>query len=548
MRPTVFHRCLALTVMLLLAVTTARADKVFLTDGRVIEGQVAEAGDRIGVITPEGVQWFRRDQVARVEPGLLKQVDPAVRQAFLAAKAKVKRLDSPADAVALWETYIAEDPKSPLLPLAMEEIRRWKKAAKDGLVIWAGKPVWPEQRDAAQKEAVELIDAGIALHDAGTFAEARKQLEKAGRLWPDHPTVSFYSGLVLRQLRRPIEAARSFAEVLDTIPEHVPSMNNTACVCARLSDYRSAVTFLARALRRDADNSILVDNAWEVLHAMEAEKKGDVLRPDLLKISRDNLKVLTDACTAQRNRMAKVDKHRWGSAWISKAELDRHIARSREIRQRLETIAREVRLIQARITGLDNRIDVVKKMRAACLQNNDAGGALVFQRQLKDLYAERADLEQQEGRLLAEGRELQKQRPEPAWSGELVMMGVQSPVSAMAAQPQADQAIRTVVRSGKTVMVGGDGVFLGRASAGRHHPKSIWNPLSPHGSGYSKRSVFDERSPYGRWVSYLSVRDPRATKPPRLMLDGTLVCYVTTNASFEPRITLETLVALLRGR
>jgi len=542
------RRYLTLAIAVLLAAPAARADKVYLTDGRVIEGQVSEAGDRIGVITSDGVEWFRRDQVERVEPDLLKQVDPKAREAFLAARDKARTLETPAEAVALWERFIADDPEGPLVSLAVEEIKVWRKAARDGLVIWAGKAVPPAERDSAQKEAVELIDAAIAFHDAGEYARADKALRQADRLWPNHPTVAFTSGLVLRQLRRPIDSARRFAGVLRAIPEHVPSMNNTACVCARLSDYRSAVTFLAGALRRDAENDILVDNAWEVLHAMEAEKTGDVLRLDLLRISRDDLKVLSNACTAQRNRMIKEDRYRWGSAWISKAQLDEHAARSREIADRLKAIADEVRVLQSRIAALDRRIEVVGKMRTACLQRNDAASALVFQRQLKDLYAARNDLEQTEGRLLAEARELQKQQPRPTWTNELVMMGAQSPLETISGQPEAGEAVRTVVRSGKATLLGGDGEFLGRVSAERHHPKSVWNPLGPHGSPYSGRSIFDPRSPYGRWVSHLSVRDPRATKPPRLMLDETLICYVTTNTSLEPRITLETLVALLRGR
>ena len=127
-------------------------------------------------------------------------------------------------------------------------------------------------------------------------------------------------------------------------------------------------------------------------------------------------------------------------------------------------------------------------------------------------------------------------------------MQVTSPLKGVGGGPEADETVRRAVLSGKAVLVGGDGTFLGRVSAEAHHTGSIWNPLGPHGSPHSNVSLFDVRSPYGRETSYLSHRDPQATKPPQLQLNDKPVAHLTTNPSLEPRLSLETLVSHLRNR
>lgn len=530
----------------LMTTVVAGADRLILVDGTVIEGQVSRTGDRYGVITDSGIRWFNVKEVERVIPDPLKTADLATRAAFLAVKAEALRQDFPAQAIALWKAYIARNPDGPLLETAQAEILRWEKAEALGLVVWGRKLVRPEERDESQRKAVELIDTGILLYRDGKFAEARKALDKAAGRWPGHTTINYYSGLVLPHLRQPLAGARRLVRVLNDLPQHVPTQNNLACLCAQLTDYRSAVLMLAKALRRAPENETLLANAWEMLHQIDAAKPGPVLRLELAKMSKANLQVLRDAVIAHRNRMALKDRYRWGSEWISQSQLDDHIADRKAVQERLDELQKELQILGARIKRLDIDIQVTQQSRAALIQAGDVRSALVFQKKLKDLNEDRRRLVDAQNEIKAEAREQVKAMPKPEWSGKMVMMEIERPADTVGKGPLPDQAIRTAVLTGQVRIVGGDGAFLGRVSVEPHHPLSIWNPLGPHGTAFGEKSLFDPRSPYGRPLSYLSHRDPKATHPPRLMLGDRRVAYLTTNPALSPRVTLESLIAALQ--
>jgi tetratricopeptide (TPR) repeat protein len=535
-------------VVLAVGLTTAvaAADRLVLIDGTVVEGQVSRTGNRYGVITDSGVQWFDADQVERVILDPLKAADPTTRAAFLAVKAEAFRQDSPAQAIALWKTYITRNPDGPLLETARAEILRWEKAEALGLVVWGRKLVRPEERDASQRKAVELIDTGISLYRDQKFTEARKAFDKAAGRWPGHATVNYYSGLVLRHLRQPLAGARRLVRVLDALPQHVPTQNNLACICSQLTDYRSAVLMLAKALSREPENETLLANAWEMLHQLDVAKPGPVLRLELARMSKANLQVLRDAVIAHRNRMTLQDRYRWGSEWISKSKLDGYIADQKAVQKRLDEMQKELQLLSAKIKRIDIDIQVTQQSRAALIQAGDVRSALVFQEKLKDLNEERRRLVDAQNVIKANARDWVKTLSKPEWSGKMVMMDITRPADTVGKGPLPDQAIRTAVLTGQLRIVGGDGTFLGRVSVEPHHPRSIWNALGPHGSAFSGKSIFDPRSPYGRPMSYLSHRDTQATHPPHLMLGDRRIAYLTTNAAHSPRVTLESLIAALR--
>lgn len=536
----------ALLLLLAICASQVAADTLVLKDGTTVEGQVSKTGARYGVITDAGIQWFDQDQVERVELDPLKTVDADTRAAYLAVKAEAARQEAPAEAIALWEKYIADHPAGPLLETARGEILAWQKALALGLVPWAGKRVRPEERDLAQRKAVELIDTGLRQVTDGKFAEARKTLDQAARLWPNHPTVDFYSAEVLRNSRQPLDAAKRLVNVLQEMPEHLPSLNNLACLCSQLTDYRSAVVFLARALRKAPYHETVVDNAWEVLHLIDSVKQGNIPRPDLLKISKDDLAVLTEACAAQESRMARQDRYRWGSTWIARTQLEDHLAARKAVEQKIAEMQKEMERLNAQIADVDLRIEAANRTRDANMQAGSGSGVIVIQRQIRELQAERAPLVDAKARLQAQARDLVKNRPEPQWSSKTTMLPIESPLAKIADGPEPEQAIRNAILSGQAVLTGGDGQPLGRASVEPHHPRSIWNALGRHGSPWSKLSVFDPTSPYGRDISALSCRDPAATTPPQLVLSGQKICYLTANPALSPRITLESLVTVLR--
>ncbi len=539
---------LTVVAISLIPVAEAAADKLILKNGRVLEGQVSESGDNVAVINDDGVHMFSRGEVERIERDLLNRVDPSTRNEFVRTRALALRQETPEEAIAVWEAYVEKHPDGKLLPRAREEIDRLKEADEKGLVLWAGELVTPAERDAARSEAAGRIREGIRRYRLGEYGEARRTLREADRLWPNHPTVQFYRGHVLRRLRDPRRAARRFTDVLSTLPEHVPSLNNAACLCARLSDVRSGIRLMARALRREPNSNTLANNAWEILHLVDEIKQGPVVRADLLDIAEADVELLRQACLDHQRRLLEEGKARWGSEWVTVEQYKKRLDQRQEIKAQLKHLRAEARRLAAEIEALEDRMETLLRLKRAALQIDAPETALRHERELRDLRRRRGELQRRQARNAQEIKELAGKTPREEWTGAMILMDAENPREQFKATADVDEAIRRAVLSGKAELRAADGTFLGRINSRPHDLQSIWNTLGPHGSAYSEVSVFDPKSPHGSPDSQHSAVNPSASEPPALTLDGERVAYVTANPDLSPRIALGSLVEIIRQR
>jgi hypothetical protein len=521
-------------------------DVVVLKDGRRVEGQTADSGDTVIVSTPDGVRSFRRDEIDRIEPDLLKQADAATRAAFHLARKEALRRATAAEAVAIWQQYMADHPHSSLLPLAQDELNRWQRAATDGHVIWCGKAMPPQDRDRIKAQVYELLDSGLERIAAGDFAAARRDLTRAEGLWTNHPTAHFYLGDVWRHLRNPIAAAKHYDAVVGELPDCVPALNNCACVCAQLKDYRTAVTYLARAIRRDDQNDLLADNAWEMLHMLELDKQGPGLRLDFFKVSVDDRKTLEEACRAQQERMKAQGKARWGSRWVSSAEYATLLDEQKDADRRMAELTSKIRMIDAEISQMQGRLDTLVRMRNQLTQSGSDARLATFHREVRELLEDIQERKSERAQLAKEAKDVAAKRPEPQWSHHLVLLPAISLVEGMAGHVLDTPSVREALLSRRAVLVARDGTFLGRLTAARHDTESIWNPLGEYGSPYSPTSIFSPLSRFGPKGGDESAWDPSASHPPVIQLDEAQVAHVTANASLTPGIRVEDLVVTLK--
>jgi len=521
-------------------------DTVVLKDGRRVEGQTVESGDTVIVSTPDGIRSFRRDEIDRIEPDLLKQADAPTRAAFHLARKEALRRATAAEAVTVWQQYMADHPQSSLLPKAQDELDRWQRAAADGHVIWGGKAMSPQDRDRIKAQVYELIDSGLERIAAGDFAAARRDLTRAEGLWTDHPTAHFYLGDVWRHLRNPITAAKHYDAVVGELPDHVPALNNCACVCAQVKDYRTAVTYLARAIRRDDQNDLLADNAWEMLHMLELDKQGPGLRLDFFKVSVDDTKTLEAACRARQERMKAQDKMRWGSRWVSGAEYATLLGEQKDADRRMAELASEIKTLDAEIARMQGRLDTLVRMRNQLTRSGSDARLTTFHREVRELLEDIQDRKAERAPLAKEAKDVAAKRPEPQWSHNLVLLPVTSPVEGMAGHVPDDPSVREALLSHKAVLVARDGTFLGRLTAARHDTESLWNPLGEYGSPYSPTSVFSPLSRFGPGGGDESVWNPSASRPPVIRVGEAQVAHVTANASLTPGIRIEDLVIGLK--
>lgn len=84
-------------------------------------------------------------------------------------------------------------------------------------------------------------------------------------------------------------------------------------------------------------------------------------------------------------------------------------------------------------------------------------------------------------------------------------------------------------------IIADDGQILGKISANRFDSESIANEFGTYGSRFSDKSIVNRFSNYGSRFSDTSAFNPFATRPPRLLLRGRSIGYLTTNRNKTPR-------------
>ncbi|NIA21983.1 MAG: tetratricopeptide repeat protein, partial [Anaerolineaceae bacterium] len=381
---------------------------------------------------------------------------------------------------------------------------------------------------------------------AGRFAKAKARLTRAEGLWPGHPTANFYLGDAWRKLRNPVLAAKRYDRVAQSLRTHVPALNNCACLAAQVKDYRTAVGHLARALRRDPENETVVNNAWEIMHMLSVDKQGPGLRLDFFKVARADLKTLEKACLARQKRMQAEDKFRWGSGWVSGFEYKTLRHEQREADRRLKELQGQIKVLGGEIRRMENRLDTLARMRNQLLRAGSDARLLTFHREAKELQEEIRDKKNEQAELVRDAKRVRKGRPEPKWSGDIVLLGIDSPIDALGGTASEAPSVREAVLSRKAVLVARDGTFLGRLTADRHDTESIWNPLGKYGSPYSEVSIFDPTGRFGGPLSDQSPWNPKAEHPPMIKFGEEQLVHLTANPRIKPGLTVEALIALMK--
>ena len=118
------------------------------------------------------------------------------------------------------------------------------------------------------------------------------------------------------------------------------------------------------------------------------------------------------------------------------------------------------------------------------------------------------------------------------------------------------QQAKSGTLSKDSYLIAHDNQYLGRVTDNRYAQDSILNQYGPYGSKYSRTSIFNPYSNYGSPYGQLSVNNPYCQTPPRLVVDGSLVGYVSKNQNVNPHIPTESFIyslehnigALLSGR
>ena len=92
-----------------------------------------------------------------------------------------------------------------------------------------------------------------------------------------------------------------------------------------------------------------------------------------------------------------------------------------------------------------------------------------------------------------------------------------------------------------------DGQFLGTITSNTFDTSSILNEYGPFGSPYSTTSIFNQYSDYGSRYGSNSVNNPYCSTPPKLIINGRLLGYITVNHYVSERIDTEVFLYTLQN-
>ena len=96
--------------------------------------------------------------------------------------------------------------------------------------------------------------------------------------------------------------------------------------------------------------------------------------------------------------------------------------------------------------------------------------------------------------------------------------------------------------SGESFIEAQDGMFLGKLNPNKFDSDSIFNKFGPYGSKFSQTSIFNKFSDYGSQFSQLSPFNKFSQTPPKLLVKGRFVAFLTVNKYLSPRVDPENLL------
>lgn len=114
----------------------------------------------------------------------------------------------------------------------------------------------------------------------------------------------------------------------------------------------------------------------------------------------------------------------------------------------------------------------------------------------------------------------------------------------MLAELYSEQA-QSIKSDNGSYLIAQNGQLLGKITDNSYDNDSILNEYGPYGSSYSMTSIFNQYSDYGSKYGQNSINNPYCNQPPKLIIKGQLIGYITKNIytqnAISPKAFLHTL-------
>jgi Tfp pilus assembly protein PilF len=295
-----------------------------------------------------------------------------------------------------------------------------------------------ESQDAAARARDDIAQ--------GRLREAGPLLDAALKVDPKNPSAHYLRGVVQFRQEQLGPARKSFDTVNALAPGHAPTLNNLAVILWRQENYAGALRSYGLAMRAAGENDpaaeAVLNNVAEALHALPKQMRDDVPTKRVVQ----NFQRLEADMVSRKERRGQ---YRWGSAWVDAAQLEKLLAKEKEIDGRIKDMEKEFDDVQDRIEEVDRDIaDTERALRRMELSTyvrdpvTGRTGRTVpprayygLQRDLQELQKERAGLDSKVAGLRREAKRVQQELPVPRYAGVQRIIDVEGTPLMPAADP-----------------------------------------------------------------------------------------------------------------
>jgi S1-C subfamily serine protease/TolA-binding protein len=326
--PTILLAAVVLCAVVFLP-APARADRVTLNDGTVLDGTVIKQGDNYWVKTKDG----QRKVVAAVDvktiqkgsgPAVIVNPGPGTRSSsgagtsvpaakpkvpsaadakppvasdaagpragskpapeapldFADTERKANAVEAPLAAVTLWQAFVDSKPKDKQeLASAKEELSKWKKLAEGGAEKIKGKWVGGVERKQIMEKAKTLNQEGWDLLKGNQTVAAVKKFEEVVQVYPNSFPANFFLGYIQLLQRKEEAAQKYFDQCLRLRPNSAETHANIGLIHLMKKRLPQAVQSMGKAAELGDTKEIAQNLVTAVSHLPPAQRRSEKLQP-----------------------------------------------------------------------------------------------------------------------------------------------------------------------------------------------------------------------------------------------------------------------------
>lgn len=408
------------------------ADIVHLKDGSKVDGDLHRTDVGWDVKTADGsVVSVDESNVERVEMARSRTsaggpVTPPADDPLSAVRKMAENQSDLNVIITRYEQLLKQLGNSPLASEARKDMELWQSRKAAGMVKMAGR--WAAKGDSAAIDArvLELTEQALAAIKGSKLTDAGRFLDDALILNSADCSSLYLKGLVfLKQNNNFGLARKSFEAALVAAPEHGPTLNNAAIMEWRQRAYAIAATNFEKALIAMPLDVILHDNIAEVLH----DPPREVERAPVFARLRDRWNQ-TEPQVQQT--MAQKGLSRWGSVWVDAQKLKAIKEEQQRVQSEMDKLQKEYDAAEKRIKAIGEKINSNDYDMSQIKSNRttrDAQGRMIqtgvpqiyydMERENDSLKRERKDLQDSLAAMRGEAPRLEKQMPQPPYTGLL---------------------------------------------------------------------------------------------------------------------------------